>query len=320
MLSFRGGGFLLFVIVFPSAYLFSLFLLGFYVNGDQLHYRAFYEALGSASIREAFLLARAYIDAGEPLTILLLWSGSVSGIPKDQYISIFNAILVTQIVFVLNRYRAGLLVVMLIASNFYLVVLMTGAERLKFAYIALAAAVLFSGYVRLLFVMLSPLTHFQSLLFFPSFILARFYDEIKLLLSKGVFSKKSFFVFFAVFVFAFAFAFYLYPSLNKKAQAYFGMDRGGLELLSLVALTLVAALASKDWKRMIVLLLPCYPIIFLLGGERGNMVAVTIALWLLMVERRLNHPAVLVMLTYFSWKSVGFVRNIVLYGNGFYSG
>src|SRR5690606_30234211 len=52
----------------------------------------------------------------------------------------------------------------------------------------------------------------------------------------------------------------------------------------------------------------CYPIIFLLGGERGNMVAVTIALWLLMVERRLNHPAILVMLTYFSWKSVGFVR------------
>lgn len=317
MIRLNGNSFIFFFLVFPLFYFLSFLLVSLYVNGDQIHYRAFYEAISVASFSEAFLLARVYIDAGEPLTIFLLWAGSVSGVSKDLYISFFNAIFLTQIVFLLKKYRAGPLVIFLLLTNFYVVVLLTGAERLKFAYILLASAVLLNGYAKNALVLLAPLAHFQSFLFLPSVFLARFYEEIRTLFAKGVVGKRALFVSLSALVFIFILVAYLYPSLEKKLQSYFDVDRGGLVLVNLIALTLVAVFASRDWKRMLLLLLPCYPIVLVLGGERGNMVAITIALWVLMVERKMNHPAVLMMLAYFSWKSIGFVVNIIEYGNGF---
>lgn len=310
----RATGLLFFV--FPLAYFLSYFLVRLYVNGDQVHYRAFYEAISTVSYREAFVLARGYIDAGEPLTVFLLWLGSCLGIPKDHYISFFNAVLLTQVIFLLKRYRAGPVVTLLMVTNFYVLVLMTGAERLKFAYIILASAALFRGYAKSVWV-IAPLAHFQAFLFAPSILLARFYGEIKDLFSKGVVSKKNLFAFLAVLFFLIILSVNLYPSLAKKGGSYFDSERSVLELLSLVCLTFVSVFSSRNWRRMLVLLMPCYPIVFMLGGERGNMIAITIALSILMVERRLNNPAVLIMLTYFSWKSISFVKNIILYGNGF---
>lgn len=308
---------LIILIIFPLFYFFSLSLLELYVNGDQIHYRSFYEAISTIPYSQAFILARGYIDAGEPLSIAALWIGSHLNIPKDHYISFFNAILLTLIVLTLRKYKAGLLVTFFFITNFYVIVLITGAERLKFAYILLVSAALFNGYIRNFLILLAPLAHFQSLLFMPSIFIARFYNNLKIFFSKGIIGKKELFISLSAVIFIFFMIFYLYPSLQRKGQAYLEADRGIIVILNLIILTLISIIASKDWKRMLILLLPCYPIIFLVGGERGNMIAITISLWILMIERRLNHPLILIMLAYFSWKSIDFIRKIIIFGNGF---
>jgi len=55
----------------------------------------------------------------------------------------------------------------------------------------------------------------------------------------------------------------------------------------------------------------------MLGGERVNMIAVTIVLWLLISERRIGHPVSLALLGYFLLKSFGFMYRTVLFGDAF---
>lgn len=317
MVRFNKLNLALWVFAFPAAYIWSLFLLQYYVAGDQVHYRAFYEIINSASLKEAFLLARAYIDAGEPVTIFILWLGSSFSFPKDQYISFFNAILVMQVILLLRKYKAGFVVILLFLSNYYLIVLMTGAERLKFAYIFLLMSVLLNSNMSRLFFFAAPLAHFQSLVFAPSLLLSKFYEEVRSFLKKGFFSGRFLFFLFSVTVIFVFFLAIFFPSLASKALAYASADRSPLVILNLLVLTVVALLASRNWKRMLVVLLPFYPLVLILGGERVNMVAITLSLWVLMTENRLRHPLVLLMLLYFSFKSFSFVRNILLFGHGF---
>jgi hypothetical protein len=47
------------------------------------------------------------------------------------------------------------------------------------------------------------------------------------------------------------------------------------------------------------------------------MIAVVVALYLLLTERRLNHPLAYVLMGYFSLGSIQFLYNIFAFGDGF---
>jgi hypothetical protein len=61
---------------------------------------------------------------------------------------------------------------------------------------------------------------------------------------------------------------------------------------------LVATIATTNKLRMVLSLLPMFFAIAVVGGDRVNMVAVTLDLGILMFEQRLKHPLVLLLLLY----------------------
>lgn len=79
----------------------------------------------------------------------------------------------------------------------------------------------------------------------------------------------------------------------------------------------IGILISSNKFRMLLSLLPVFIALVIVGGDRINMIAFTMVFGILMYERRLKHPLFILLLTYFSVKSIGFIDNILLYGNGF---
>ncbi len=91
------------------------------------------------------------------------------------------------------------------------------------------------------------------------------------------------------------------------------------ELFNIAVLFLVVIFVTKDPKRFYGLFTIQFIFVFLLGGDRVNMIAISLVLYYLIQERLLNNPLVIILLSYFTFKSVGFIQSIFLYGDGFRS-
>ena len=104
-----------------------------YIGGDQIGYRKLYSALENSPILLASILSRSYVGGGEPVYAILVWIGSNLQIEKDIYISFFNSVLLYSIYKFCAKNSANIFFISLLLSNYYLIVLATSAERLKFA-------------------------------------------------------------------------------------------------------------------------------------------------------------------------------------------
>ena len=149
----------------------SFLLVQAYVAGDQLSYRAYYDAIGQLDFLDAVLAAKVSIDAIEPFTIFFLWLGSVLDIDKDLYITLFNFILFWLLGGYLKSHNCSFIVRCLMYSNFYFLVLLTSAERLKFLYIMILLLHTYRISNVGFWVLMLPLTHLQAILYFPSLYL-----------------------------------------------------------------------------------------------------------------------------------------------------
>ena len=309
---------LLTIFLIPVAYAVSYFLLTYYVGGDQIAYHNFYNVLHGADFTEMLVLARGYVSSNEPLSALVLWAGSNLSIEKNVYISILNVFLVSGIFLLARKHRVNSLMILLLLTNFYVIVLMTGAERLKIAFIFLVFAALFAGKTRVALCVLSPFAHLQSLVLLPSVILASFEHFIRRAIVRQRMNKWT--VGFLVFVAVLALSVVvpLFDVIMQKVTAYVAQDVALTELANVVILSAIALYATASRFRMFLILAPMYPAIAVLGGMRVNMVAVVLVVYYLMTEKRLHHPLVYALMVYFTLKSIKFVRNIYIYGNGFY--
>jgi len=110
-------------------------LLSFYTKGDQVAYHKAYQALSYAKITDSVLVLQAYTSGYEPLTALILWVGASLRIDKNIYISIWNVFLLVGLFLLLRKYKLPSYVLTLFLTNFYVVTVMTAAERLKFSVI-----------------------------------------------------------------------------------------------------------------------------------------------------------------------------------------
>lgn len=309
-----------FILLLPIFFWYGYSLISAYTEGDQRGYRSMYEALADAEPLEVMVIANAYVAVSEPISAYVLWAGAILGIDKDFYIALLNVLLLVGIFLLGKRYSVGVIPLFLLLTNFYVIVLMTGAERLKIAYLLLIWAVLWGGKKEIVLVGISPLAHLQNFILFPSLLLANAADSIKrLVLSARI--KKRFIITTGIVLVCSAVIFaFLYEDISGKASSYLSQDINlFVEIVKLVVLSAIAFVATKDRWRMALALIPMYPVIYLIGGQRANMIAVTLALFFLMKERVLNHPLVMALLIYFSLKSIPFVQKIFIYGNGFVS-
>lgn len=307
------------VLVIFLAYIASQFLLTLYVGGDQVHYRALYEALSGASYSEVPSLGKTHVSSGEPISLYVLWLGASLGIDKNIYISSLNVILVLMLYLFMRKHKVNVLMMTMLMTSFYIIVLMTSAERLKIAYILLLFSTLMSGKMRIATATTAPFAHLQSFLLLPSAVLVIFSQEIKQLIYFLRVKKRSLIL--ALFLsgmFLITFSF-LFDSIFDKVVFYAAKDKSSFEIANLFFLSIIALFSTRDKFKMVLAVLPMYPAVIILGASRVNMIAVTVVLFLLIQERRLSHPLVFLLMLYFSLKSALFVWNIILYGDGFSS-
>jgi len=295
----------------------SMILLTHYVFGDQVHYWRFYEALSSANASDVMLLARGHVNSAEPISAYLLWMGASLGIEKNTFITVLNVILLLGLLLLMRRQKVPWYVQLLIFSNFYVIVLMTGAERLKIAYILLVYAALVPGKLGLSLALASPLAHLQSFILLAGLAASKASDTIKSIFGRMRLDKRALVSLVVLVPIAGLVFVILQEGIMIKATGYMARAGAISELFQILLLAGVAFFVAKDRVRMGLMLITMMAAIFLLGGMRVNMIAFSLFLYLLILEGRLQHPLVLALLAYFSLKSVFFVRNIFIYGNGF---
>ena len=313
---------LILTILIPLFFFYSYFLLNYYTLGDQRNYIKFYEAAANISLKDIFFLASSYIGSNEPISIYTLWSGAKLGIDKNIYISFFNLILLFGIYLLLIKYNSPWYVIILILTNFYLIILMTGAERLKFSYIILIYGLLLKNKKKIFLILLSPLAHYQAYI-----ILIALAFEKLILKSTKVFShlkyKKIGFLFLVLLIIlAIVPFFYLQEKIIQKMWVYLVADRLGVnrqfsELIAVIIILFIGLLVSKKKSKVLLLILPMLVATYYLGGSRTNMISFSLVFYILLIENRLKHPYFLVILIYLSLKSAPFVKNIFLNNNGY---
>ena len=304
-------------ILIPIFFTYAYLLIYPYVEGDQYYYRLFYSALADAKFNEVMPIALEKVASVEPVSIYMLWIGAKTGLDKDIYISLLNVILLLGLFLFCRKNNVGPIPLFLLLTNYYIIVLMTGAERLKIAYIILFLATLYSTNKGRALTGISGFAHLQNFLMFPSLLLANYSTAIRRIFKAGKFKIELFLVSVIMTVFA-VFLFSIFnDAIIKKVFASIENSDSSIQILNLLILSFVALFATRNRWRMALILLPMYPAVSILGGQRVNMIAVTLVLYFLIKERALNHPFVLALLLYFSFKSITFIQNIILYGSGF---
>lgn len=304
-------------VLLAATYLFSMYLIQPYIDGDQKHYRAFYSTIANVDIATAYRYQIAMLGSGEPLYTAVMWIGAQLSINKDTYISFMNVLLVAAMVTSLRRWRVPWLIVGLCLFNYYLLVLMTGAERLKFSYILLFIGLSVASRWRYLFLWAAPFAHFQTLMNLVSVtppFLANAHIPLRhtpakwvLILSAAAFGLVGF-----IYV-----AITLGPAVLDKFLIYSDPKKGPEILFQWIAISFLGIIITKRKIRFLSIMLPLGFFTFILGGERVNMISFVMFFYTVMTDRRAGHPLMYLLLGYFCVKSIGFIQNIMQNGHGF---
>lgn len=305
------------IAIIPLAYVASFVLLSFYTGGDQTHYHKFYKALHGVGIDKIAYLASFHLASAEPLSAAILWVGANLGIEKNIYISLLNVIMIVGIFVLARRNQVSLFVIGLLLTNFYVVVLMTGAERLKIAYIFLILGALSIGKKSLILFVGSILSHLQNGLLLAGVVAGSFSRMVSTLVLHFSVSRRSIWLLIASASIGSAIGYLIFDGIARKVADYAVIEFSPSQVVKVGILSAIALYVSNKRLRMILTIFPTIIAIAFLGDIRVNMIAVTLVIYNLMDEHRLDHPLVHLLLVYFSLKSIPFIYNIVLYGNGF---
>lgn len=312
------------IIYLLTFFIISLILLKNYVNGDQEYYIALYEQFKITNFNDVNIVAFDYVSSNEPISAHLLWIGAQIGLPKNIFISILNVIFILGVILVLKKYNCPWYIYFLIVFNFYFIVLITAAERLKIAYILLTYAALFRGKIGILLLLLSPFAHLQSTFFILFAILLKYFEHIKKS-KKNFFLSKNFYKFAlgTLLIFLFIYILLMDPILFKtekyltqyslKEVFYYEYSK----TLPFFMLLTIGTLISKNSSRFFLCFLPMIIPTLILDGSRINMISYTLFFYILMTEFKVGHKFNICILIYLALKSLLFIKNIFVHGNGF---
>lgn len=303
------------LLVFISVYFFSKWILKYYISGDQEYYISLYKALGSVPISQISDVQFRYTGSTEPLYGLMMWILSPL-FEKDVAISFSNSVLMVLIFILLRKYRSGFIFTVFLFTNYYVLVILTSAERLKFGYMFAVLAALAPAVWRAAAAIAALLSHYSILIVFVSILIPpRYRGLLKYFQGKDGGSWKSFAIFIGTFFSFILFCILYRDQIVYKVEQYQSYDftdmaRGGM-------LFLIAMLVTKDRLNMAITL--SFPLVatFILGGDRVNMLTMSVFIYLVLREGKTNHPAVIAVMAYFSYKSMDYVQNVLSYGTGY---
>ena len=210
---------------------------------------------------------------------------------------------------------------------------MTSAERLKFSYlfilILLNKETLFKkkddkkvedifNTWNLVLVGCIILSHFQSiitLIGYGALVSSKYYKAVK-----KYFTLGRFVIFASISTIILSYIIYnqmdaIFDKFNSYSSEKKDIVSG---LIKAVGLSIIAALFSSNKREMLIMggLISCF--VFMIGGERVNMILVCLIFYAFTEENKLGHPFMIALLFYFSYKSITFIDSVYQYGDGFY--
>jgi len=303
-------------ILIPITYILSNYLLFYYTEGDQLAYTKFYEALYGAKVEDVVYYSQIYVSGAEPLSAFIFWIGSNLNIEINTYISLLNVVFIVSFFLLLRKNDVKVPMIGLLLTNYYVVVLLTSAQRLKIAYIFTIIAMLFLGKIRLFFFACTPFAHLQSLILLGSVLLSRFEEFFNKSL-RFIFLTKSIGSIIGIVLAITIISLFLFEGIKNKVQI-FASSGSVVDIVNILILILIVLFVSHKRSRILLALIPLIPIIVLIGAKRVNMIAFSLAFYYLMEEGRLSHPLIYLLMIYFSIKTIDFIEKIFTIGQGFF--
>jgi hypothetical protein len=308
-----------FILLIPFLFAYSYFLIVNYTEGDQRSYRVLYDALSNANFSEVPEISNIYVIASDWLSFYILWIPAKIGIDKDFFIACSNLLLLGCLYFVLLKHRVNYALIILFMLNYYIIVLMTGAERLKFSMIFLLLSYLSKGRMKkIVFACMSVLCHMQTLLLFFSVFFGRYSRQLAMMLANGKIKKRDIFLLIFMLTFLAVFIYFQLSWIQSKAMAYMGDGLHITDVMQIIIILSVGLFLLSNKSLYVLTMLPLFLSVLLLGGMRVNMIAFVVFMYLSLKEGRGNHILIHFLALYFFIKSIPFVQNILEHGDGYY--
>lgn len=299
-------------------FVFSLWYVDAYYLGDAVGYTRFYNSLYEAPVEAWAALQRGYIGSSEPLYRYLIGAGAYFGLERTIYISIWNSIFIGCIGYTLVKYRSSCIFILLTFSNYYVIVLLGSAERLKFSYLFLVAAFCVDNKkAKLFFAACSPFFHAQAAIQFLSGLLYYFSANIARFARTPL---RSYTIILLFALISMLFAYFLFSSvgevLESKSSIYIEQSGGVLEAIQWVMIFFIGWAIFRPRVPFIVSMLPM-GVLTIAFGNRVNVATLALFVALAIVQNKTRHPAILAVMAYMSFKSIPFLLDVAAYGSGY---
>ena len=308
--------FLIFTIL--SIGLISILVSPYYVFGDQLHYRDIYSNLDDLNISDAFKYYIGRIDSKEPGYFLISWSAASLGVQKDIFMMLSNMLLAALAFKLLMRVGSHYTIAfILVVFSYYSDVLFFSAERLKFGIIFLLIFLL-SENKKYKYIFFALMCHAQVLILVFSFLLLFFKNIFKNILSTGMIKKANLYILLVFIILSIIGFLILKTHLLSKFSSYYS-DRGIVEIIRTMVFFILTLIYSKNKSDVFYVFIPIFIAVILFGGERVNFLSYFIFLYYSLHYRKGFNLGILLTTSYFVYTGLFFIKNILLFGDGFSS-
>lgn len=306
-------------------YIYSMILLPLYYGGDQTYYRKFYNTCFTfdSKLSSQISCYQATLGTREPgyFTIVKVVQPLLS---KDNFISISNAVLVFLLIKIIFKYykksNTVHIFIFFILTNYYVNVLFFGAERLKFAFIFLLISILFDSKLKKSIVrILMIFTHLQMIMLLVVMLIGEFFSKNPEISANRKIRKK---VFLIIFVLIAAVAVYLNlgDQLVQKSSGYAeGAAESDAGLVSFFKALIVIIFTFMSTKRFLPTLMqaPLLVASTILSSSRVIILMIFIYIAIVIYYKKKPDYFLSIVLVYFSYKTIGFIQNIISFGTGF---
>lgn len=299
--------------------IFSLNILPLYIDGDQLHYRDFYKYCfyDSLTLSQQFFCYQNTLGSQEPGYFFISKLASIY-LEKDIFIAISNTILTFfMTILILKYYQKNwqrIAFIVLIITNYYFIVMLLSAERLKFSFIFLIISLLVSGNKKIISFGVATLTHIQSILLVGPYYLAQVLDKktniwIRVLAIIGFIFLSS------------ALLILLNEHISSKFTSYSdSTNEAGTGVIGVIKTSFFILLAGISVRKIIPIIcgIPLILLSYFLGSERIGMLAFILYVFTVLYYKGKMDILLFIVMLYFSFKSISFISNVITYGNGYY--
>ena len=169
---------------FILIYYFNAFFVAKSIDSDQYFYHIFFEQVRSYNFLDGIVFYRSIVGASEPGYYLLIRLAAAI-FERDFFISIVNTVFFILLWKFLKKLQVNRFVMILLSFNYYLMVLLFAAERLKFSFLFLLISTQILSFWRYFPLSLSIFSHFQTVFIYTGILS----EKLRNIFPLGNFSK-----------------------------------------------------------------------------------------------------------------------------------